>query len=290
MDNTYRFSRVIVIIFLSAIAAVIWYADFYTESHRGLLTLTVFDVGQGDGIFIEAPTDNQVLIDGGPDDRILAKLGRKLPFWDRSIDVLVLTHAHADHVAGLIGVLRRYRVDMIIESGEAYSTSEYDEWHKLIREKEIPVVVAERGEVVHLGGGAELLVLSPFENENGASFKNPHDANVSAKLIYGSTSALLMGDAEKLVEYRMLLENSQELKSDILKIGHHGSKTSSAENFLERVAPQFAVISAGRRNRYGHPHLEVLDRLKALNITLFRTDENGDIGFVSDGNEFKPLP
>lgn len=282
--------RKFIFIFLFVVAGVVWYVDFLVELRQGYLSMEVFDVGQGDGIFIEAPNGNQALIDGGPDERILASLGRVMPFWDRSIDLLVLTHAHADHVAGLIAVIKRYRVDMVLESGEAYSTSEYDEWHRVIREKNIPVIIAERGEMVNLGSDVVLRVLSPFENKNGASLKNPHDANVSVKLVYGNTSALFMGDAEKSVEYRLLFENSQELKSDIIKVGHHGSKTSSVDDFLESVMPQFAVISVGRRNRYGHPHLEVLDRLRALGIVIFRTDEDGDVGFMSDGEDFRPFP
>jgi beta-lactamase superfamily II metal-dependent hydrolase len=126
-------------------------------------------------------------------------------------------------------------------------------------------------------------VLSPFEDSGGVSLKNPHDATVSTKLIYGDTSLLFMGDAEKEIEYRLVAEEGMGLQSDILKVGHHGSKTSSAEVFLRAVWPEIAVISVGRKNRYGHPHQEVLDRLSAMGIQVLRTDVEGDLKFVSDG-------
>ena len=270
------------LIFLILLVGLVWYAVFYFESHQNLL-LTFFDVGQGDSIFIEVPNGNQILIDGGPGDKILAKLGRELPFWDRSLDLLVLTHAHVDHVGGLLEVLKRYHIDAILESGEVYSTPEYQEWHRLIKEKNIPVFIARRGQVVYIGKDIKLGVLSPFENYNGVSLKNPHEANVSTKLVFGKTSALFMGDAEKSIEYRLVEENSSELKSDILKVGHHGSKTSSSADFLKAVSPRFAVIQVGRNNRYGHPTQEVLDRLSSAGIKIFRTDLDGDIGFISNG-------
>ena len=272
------------VIFLSVLAlgvAGIWHQVFYFETHQNLI-VSFFDIGQGDSIFIEAPDGNQILIDGGPSDAVLAKLGSVMPFWDRSIDLVILTHAHVDHVAGLVEVLKRYRVDRVLESGEAYSTPEYQEWHNLIQEKNIPVTIAAAGEEVR-AGVLGISVLSPFENENGVSFKNPHDANVSARLAYGSTSVLFMGDAEKQIEYRLAYEHPGELSSDILKVGHHGSKTSTSEEFVKRVRPKFAVISVGRKNRYGHPNQQTLDTLQKFSISVLRTDLDGDVSFVSNG-------
>lgn len=274
-----RFSLFILLL----VVVLVWYAVFYFEAHQNLL-VTFFDIGQGDSIFIEAPNGNQILIDGGPGDAVLAKLGKALPFWDRSFDLLVLTHAHVDHVGGLLEVLKRYHIGAVLESGEEYSTPEYHEWHKLIKEKNIPVIFARRGQIIYIGKEIKLNVLSPFENYNGVSLKNPHEANVSTKLIFGKTSVLLMGDAEKPIEYRLLEEKPAELKSDILKVGHHGSKTSSVEEFLQAVSPKIAVIQVGRKNRYGHPTQEVLDRLSSLGIKILRTDLDGDIKFESDGS------
>lgn len=275
-------TKLYVLILLFGASSFAWYAVFRIERSNGKLFVDVFDVGQGDAIFFEAG-DNQVLVDGGPDNTVLTRLGNVMPFWDHSIDLLVLTHAHVDHVTGLIEVLKRYDVGMVLESGEQYQTPEYEEWHRIIKEKNIPVVTAKKGEVVHIGDGVVLDVLSPFENANGISFKNPHDAMVVTKLIFNKTSFLLMGDAEKMIEYRLVQENPSILKSDVLKIGHHGSKTSSSEEFLFAVSPDIAVISLGKKNRYGHPHQEVLDRLRSFGVEIFRTDVEGDVKFVSDG-------
>lgn len=265
----------ILLVGLCGLVALIWYAVFYFESHRNF-SLAFFDVGQGDSIFLQAPNGNQVLIDGGPSDAILAKLGRALPFWDRAIDLLILTHPHADHVTGFLDVLKRYAVGMVMESGVNYSTPEYAEWHALLKEKNIPVVIAKRGQRVHLSKGAYLDVLTPFEGFVGVSPNNVHDAMVVSKLHYASTTALLMGDAEKPLEYQ-LLSAGDNLKSDILKVGHHGSKTSTTEEFLHKVSPLIAVISVGRKNRYGHPHQDVIDRLRVAGVKILRTDQEGDI-------------
>ncbi len=269
---------------LGVVAIFIWFSVFQLEAYSGKLLFEAFDVGQGDSLFVQCG-GNQVLIDGGPSDAVLAKLSTVMPFWDRSIDLVILTHAHADHVTGLIGVLKQYKVGMILESGEEYATPEYRTWHEIIAQENIPVVIAERGQEIHLCSGATLSVLSPYKNYNHVVVKNPHDANVSMKLVYGDTSALLMGDAEKFIEYQLLSLNPSSLKSDILKAGHHGSKTSTSEDFLRAVLPNLAVISVGRKNSYGHPHQEVLNRLKTFGITIKRTDLSSDLRFVSDGKK-----
>lgn len=270
---------------LALACAFIWYAVFFVEAHRGLLLISFFDIGQGDAIFIEAPTGNQILIDGGPDNSILAKLGTAMPFWDRSLDAIILSHPHADHLDGLVEVVKRYDVGTVIESGVSHSIPEYAEWHNLLREKNVPVVIAEAGQHIDAGGGVVLDILSPFENFEGASPKNVHDATVVTRLVYASTSVLLMGDAEEKLEYRFLYSGTL-IDSDILKVGHHGSKTSTSEEFLQAVSPDAAIIQVGRKNRYGHPKQEVLDRLATFNSRVFRTDLDGDILLQSDGKSF----
>ncbi|MEK7082486.1 MAG: ComEC/Rec2 family competence protein [Patescibacteria group bacterium] len=284
MEKIKQYGKIIFLASCAVLAALVWYAALYAEAHRNL-NVSFFDVGQGDTIFIESPDRTQILIDGGPGNAILAKLGRAMPFWDRSLDLVILTHAHADHVSGLVEVLKRYRVDRILESGEAYGTPEYAEWRRLAQEKNIPVTVAHAGQEIR-AGALVIAVLSPFENKSGVSLKNPHDANVSTKLIYGGTSALLMGDAEKMIEYRLVYERSESLRSDVLKVGHHGSKTSSSQEFLAAVSPKIAIIQAGRKNRYGHPTQEVLDRISAAGAAIFRTDLDGDIALASNGIQY----
>ncbi len=287
MNILRKYGTTYFIVLLALVAGFIWYAIFTLEA-QDELRLTVFDIGQGDSIFIEAPNGNQVLIDGGPSSAVLGKLGSVMPFWDRSIDLVVLTHPHADHVAGLVEVLKRYDVGMVLESDANYSTAEYAEWHRLLKEKQIPVIIARAGQKIHLSPKTELGILTPLESFVGKSPNNVHDAMVVSKLVYGSSSALLMGDAEKQVEYRLLLSGAK-LKSDILKVGHHGSKTSTTQDFVRAVSPRYAVISVGRKNRYGHPTQQTLNTLAKFNIPIFRTDQGGDVEFVSDGKRFERI-
>lgn len=288
METIKKNIKIISLLALIGAVAVIWYAVFYFEARQNLL-VTFFDVGQGDSIFVEN-AGNQILIDGGPGDRILSKLGREMPFWDRSIDLLILTHPHADHLDGLLEVLKRYDVGIVLESGVEHSIPEYREWRELLEKKSVQIVVASAGQKIDLGGGAVLDILSPFENYSGRSVKNPHDANVSAQLHYGSTTVLLMGDAEKSLEMRLLYESRNSkfinLNSDVLKVGHHGSKTSSSEEFLQAVSPDITIIQVGRKNRYSHPTQEVLDRLAAVGARILRNDLDGDIRIESDGAQY----
>ena len=286
MEKIKNNSKLFFILFLAASAAVIWYAVFYFEARQNLL-ITFFDVGQGDAIFIEIPNGNQILIDGGPGDTILGKLGRTMPFWDRSIDMLILTHPHADHLGGLLEVLKRYNVGIVLTSGAEHSIPEYQEWTKLLKEKGVNTVIAKAGQRIDAGSGAALDVLTPFEDFSGQSLKNPHDATVVTRLVHGENSILFMGDAERPLEYRLLFEylNSQFiiLNSRIIKVGHHGSKTSTSEEFLRVVSPEVTVIQVGRKNRYGHPTQEVLERLALVGAKVFRNDLDGDIIIESTG-------
>ena len=280
-----------------AVAILIWYGVFKVEAHQGVLTVDFFDIGQGDGIFFQTPSGNQILIDGGPDSTILSKLGKAMPFWDRSIDVLILTHPHADHIDGSLEVLKRYKVGMVLESGVNHSIPEYDEWHQLLQLKNVPVHIVEYGDIINFGDGVHFDVYTPFASFAVESPKNVHDAMITGRLVYASSSILMMGDAEKLLEYQLLWGESDSprksdfliLKSDILKPAHHASKPSTTEEFLRPFHPKFAIISAGRKNRYGHPHQEVINRLNQFDIKIFRTDQDGDIKFISSRNSFKIL-
>ncbi len=273
---------------LAGVCVLIWYAVFFGGG-KGLLAVTFFDVGQGDSLFIQAPNGNQVLIDGGPDRSVLSKLARAMPFWDHSLDLVILTHPHSDHVAGLLEVLKQYTVGAVMESGANYPTPEYGEWHRLLHDKHIPVTIARAGEHVLLSPDAELDIFTPFSSFVGKSLQNVHDAMVVSRLVYASSSALLTGDAERALEYQLLFSGAP-LKSDVLKIGHHGSKTSTSQDFLTAVAPKSAVISVGAKNRYGHPNQQTLDTLARFGVPVLRTDLDGDIKFVSDGAEFRKVP
>ena len=285
MEKISRNIHAIILLIFVGMVAVIWYAVFHFEARQNLL-VTFFDVGQGDAIFIEVPNGNQILVDGGPGDRILAKLGNTLPFWDRSIDLLILTHPHADHLDGLLEVLKRYDVGMVLEPGVPHSIPEYQEWREVLGRKNVPVVVARVGEGINAGAGVVMDVLAPFDDCCAASVKNVHDANVVARLTHGKTLILLTGDAEKMIEYRLFFESPEMIDADILKVGHHGSKTSTTEEFLAAVSPDVAVIQVGRKNRFGHPYQGVLERLAGASAKILRTDRDRDIRIWSDGARY----
>ncbi len=256
----------------------------------GLLEVNFFDVGQGDAIFIETPQRLQVLIDGGPDAKILEKLGKVMPFWDRTIDLVILTHPDPDHLNGIIEVLKRYKVKEILYTGvvpEDLRQKGVDVIEKSKAEK----IIAKAGQRIklsrlNLDNHAYIDILYPFEDITGQRFSDFNQTSIVCQLVYGKTSFLLAGDAPKSVEYQ-LLAKQVNLNSDILKVAHHGSKTSTSDYFLKAVSPEIAVIQVGKDNKFGHPHQEVLDILNQQNIRVLRTDLLGDIKITSDGVRYK---
>lgn len=278
--------KILFLVGLAIIVCVIWWQVFLLNLSEKM-RVTVFDVGQGDAIFLEFPGGTQVLIDGGPSSAVLAKLGRRMPVWDRSIDLVILTHPHADHLAGLVEVLKRYQVGAVIESGVWYEPTYYDEWQRVIKEKNIRRVIAVGGMQVQFSPGVYLDILSPVRSYEGAKLHNVHEAMVTALFAYGTGRMLLAGDAERGVE-RELAAAGRLSDVDVLKVGHHGSKTSSSAPFLRAVSPEYAVVSSGKGNRYGHPYTEVIDRLESFGIAIVRTDRDGDVVFESRGGSFTP--
>ncbi|MBI2122128.1 MAG: MBL fold metallo-hydrolase [Candidatus Sungbacteria bacterium] len=286
MEKAIRNSKTVLSFILVVITIIIWYVVFYFESRQNLL-VTFFDVGQGDSIFIEVPGGNQILIDGGPDDSVLAKLGKRMPFWDRSLDLVILTHPEKDHVSGLLEVLRRYDVDKILWTGVEHSIAEFEEWKKLLEKEDAEIFYAQRGGVINFGKGAEMVILWPDEDFRGKTVSELNETGVVAKLEYGQNSFLFTGDIGRSTEYRLLSESLSSkffvLSSDVLKVGHHGSKYSSSDAFLRAVLPEINVIQSGRKNRYGHPASETLDRLAAAGAAILRNDTDGDIVIESNG-------
>lgn len=252
----------------------------------GLLKIYFFDVGQGDAIFIEAPNGNQVLIDGGPDNRVLQKLGEVMPFYDKNIDLVVLTHSDADHISGLMGVLERYEVESVIYSNIVRNSTLYNAWQEAVIGEGSGVIDPVAGKVVDLGNGAMLNILHPAESLAGKVMEKVNNDSVVLMIKYGETEILLTGDIEAKAERQIILSKA-ELNADILKVAHHGSKTSTIEEFLYEVSPWVAVIQVGAKNRYGHPTKEVLNRLENFGVKLYRTDVGGDIKVISDGQDLQ---
>ena len=248
----------------------------------GRLRVAVLDVGQGDAILVSSPGGGQILIDGGPDGALLADmLGSRMPFRDRTIELAVLTHPHADHLTGMIEALRRFDVKMVLEPAVEFEGADYVEWRRLVREEGATVVGAQAGQVIDLGGGAYAEVFSPPPMEGPLQVNN---ASVGLRLVFGEVSFLLTGDMYAAAE-RAALGRGETLDSDVLKVAHHGSRTSSSASFLRAVSPVAAVVSAGEDNRHGHPHAEVVGRLlrHVPEEMLFLTSTAGTVEFETDG-------
>lgn len=286
LKNSLKIYALIVLILANAL---VWYAVF-REDRQGVLTVSFLDVGQGDSIFIDAPNGNQILLDGGPDKKVLRELSGVMPFYDREIDLLAFSHPHMDHITGLIDVLNRYSVAGFLSSGTKTQTPEYFAFRKYLEAQppsEIKEIIAERGMTVDLGDDVYLDVLLPVGD---ATNLEPHDGMMVTRLRYGNTAILFTGDMEQGLENYLVSLDGTKLKSDILKVGHHGSKTSTYESLLGNVSPKYAVISDGKNNSYHHPNPETLKRLTDFGIPILRTDESGTITFKSDGERIAQSP
>lgn len=273
-----------VLIFLAGANILAWVVVLDLNNPR-LLEVSFFDVGQGDAVLIETPQGYQILIDGGPSSVILEKLEEEMPFWDRTIDLIVLTHPEYDHMAGLIEVLKSYKVDAVLWTGVKRETAEYNQWLALLEKERAIITIARAGQRI-IGPEIIVEILHPFENLEGEQIKDSNNTSIIARLIWGETSFLFTGDAYKSVENK-LAEREVYLDSDVLKIGHHGSKTSTSEEFIKKVSPELAVIQCGRDNSYGHPHQETLAVLEEFDIKILRTDQDGNVKIISDGVDYK---
>lgn len=259
--------------------AIIWQAVL-SKRDAGTLTVSFLDVGQGDAILIQSTTGSQMLIDGGPDRSVLRELGRVMPWWDRTIDVVVATHPDADHVSGLVDVLQRYRVSYILEPGVRGDTPQAESMLKAVAHEDAVYMHARRGQVIDFGDGARLEILFPDRDVGNLE---TNTASIVARLIYGETSFMLTGDSPDSIEKYMVQLGGAELKSNVLKAGHHGSKTSSSLLFVGFVSPEYGVFSRGCDNTYGHPHHDVVDVFERFKTKTLDTCIDGRVTFVSDG-------
>lgn len=279
-------NRKIILIFLGSglLAGILtWTLVLRISENRGL-KVVFFDVGQGDAIFVETPQKTQILIDGGPSSRVMEKLNEEMPFYDRQIDLIILTHPDSDHLTGLVEVLKSYEVGAVGWTGVEGQTAEYREFKKLADKAK--KIILKKGKIVKIGSGLQFKVLAPLEDFEGKSVKDDNVSSLVLKMSFGKNDFLLTGDSPASVE-KQLVREGDDLTSEVLKASHHGSKTASSQEFLEAIQPDFAVIQVGRDNRYGHPAQEVLERLEKYGIRFMRTDEQGDVEFIADSRGLK---
>jgi competence protein ComEC len=290
-----RFVGHIVVAVLFLACVFIWTTVYAQEGpstllgvNRGVLTFAVLDIGQGDALFIEGPTGIQIMVDAGPNTgAVLRELPNVMPLGDRTLDAVIETHPDADHMGGFVDVLERYQVAAFIEPGMNKDNTTIAALKKEIADQNIPVYIARRGMVLDLGGGAHLDILYPDTDVSTLSVDKSNDGSIVARLVYGETSALLTGDAAFGIENHLIqTSDAKDLESDLLKVGHHGSKTSTSDAFIKAVNPSTALISVGAKNSYGHPTKEVLDRLQSAGVPALRTDQHGTIVCTSNTIDF----
>lgn len=249
----------------------------------GRLHIYFLDIGQGDAILIRSESGHTVLVDGGPDPLLLAsRLGSILPFWQRDIDVVVATHADQDHLAGLIPIVRHYDVSYTIASPVMGSTPLAQEWRSTIEQSEITTLTAVQGCVLSLDNDTTLEILHPRADAipDAAADGNRH--SVVLRVTCGAFQALLTADIDETAE-SALVSQDIPLEATVLKAAHHGAGTSTSSAFLQAVAPQVAIISAGAENTFGHPHPQVLARLESAGCMILRTDQMGTVEIITDG-------
>lgn len=270
---------ILVALAIAAILSVVW----ALSQPDGELHVAFLDVGQGDATFIQTPSGRQILIDGGAYPSVINDhLGRKIPFWDREIDIVVATHPDADHASGLPGVLDRYRVGRLITNGQQAEEESYQALLAAASENEVPIHQAVAGEVISIGDGVRLEILNSSDQLPATDDRSDNDNSVAIRGLYGNFSLLLTGDAGGAAE-REMLSAGRPLASLVYQAGHHGARDSSSAAFLEAVRPQYIVISAGEGNRFDHPHEEVLQRAADVGAAVLRTDELGTIEVITDG-------
>ena len=265
----------------AALLALIFISRQWPDNN---LHLIACDVGQGDGILL-IYKDKQLLVDAGPNDSIVACLGRHMPFWDKTLEAVVISHPQTDHMTGLIAVLDSYRVKQLFMADLVNDIADFWALKESVLEKNVPVTELLAGDQLRFGP-LDLKVLWPFEKGDNRVLgaKDPIDPNIFSNVMlgrFGKSKFLLTGDISAAIEKQLVFDGLSGV--EVLKVAHHGSKYSTSEDFLKAVRPKVALISAGRKNRFGHPTLEVLERLGAVGARVFRTDELGDVELISNG-------
>ncbi len=260
--------------FLLITSVLVWI--HWSRLPHGHLAVHFLDVGQGDSILLQTPSGQVVLIDGGPGTEVMSEIADILPFLEKKIDLMILTHPHSDHVEGLVPVLRRYEVEAALITGVSYRNSYYLQFLEDLKD-EAEVYFAHADQDFDLGDGVVIDVLYPFEPIIGEEFGNVNNSSIVVRITYEDHSILLAGDAEFEVENE-LLESGVTLNSDIFKASHHASKTANTLDFFDEISPGTVVIQVGQDNSFGHPHKDALDAFDGTKV--YRNDLDGRVSIV----------
>ncbi|MEI6627325.1 MAG: MBL fold metallo-hydrolase [bacterium] len=240
------------------------------------------DVGQGDAVYMRTPDNLDVLVDGGPDDMISKKISQYLPFGDQKIDLLILTHPHADHVTGLVELINKYQIERIMMTGVLHMAPDYLAFLAAVNKQKIPVTIINGTSSNMFGKYLQLDILWPKASFAGERLDNLNNSSIVTKWTYVSSTLLMTGDFEQ--EEKLINDN---VMAQVYKVGHHGSSNANSKDFLNLVKPQIAVILVGKNNTYGHPHYRTLYYLQQLGTKIYRTDELGDVVLVGNVKGFE---
>ncbi|MCK5416563.1 MBL fold metallo-hydrolase [Candidatus Parcubacteria bacterium] len=260
--------------------------EIRNENKVNELEVDFLDIGQGDSVLIQTTYGQNIIIDGGPDDSVLDELEKVLPWWDKKIDLMVLTHPHSDHVTGLIYVLDKYEIGKIMYTGVNHTAPGYLEWLEKIKNKNIEILLIDQQQKIELGKESFLEILYPNTSLLHKEIDNLNNTSVIVKLTHGETKFLFAGNAEKEIE-KELLENKVDLNADVFKVSHHGSNDSNTEEFLKAISPKYAIIQVGKNNKFHHPHSRIIKRLERTGAKIFRNDVDGLVKVFSDGENIR---
>lgn len=282
--------KIVILICISILMffGVVIYEKVVFSDHK--LHIVFCNVGQGDAIFIRTPGGKDMLIDGGPDDSVLSCLSRHMPFWDRQLELMFLTHPHADHFTGLISVIQRYRLlYFYTEKLENNKTGGFKEFLQILKEKGLTSANLYLGDQFKTNDGVQIKVLGPSKeylvqtSPGGTIGESKEFASLILHISYGEFDAITTGDSQVAGLSEALQRRIPSV--EVLQVPHHGSRFGLNTELIDEISPKVAVISVGR-NRYGHPSKEVLNLLGTNHIKTLRTDQNGDVEIVSDGKSW----
>ena len=267
--------------FILALVALLVWSQVAFASGKGHLVIKVYDVGQGDSIYIQTPSGYHLLVDGGPNDKVINYLNHDLGVGNRQLDLVILTHPQSDHMKGLISVLKKFTVKKVLATTATNQTADFQMWKDSLKAEKLEPIEPLAGDSISLADGVTLSFVWPTQ-EAVKTYTDLNTTCIVFKLSYGSFDALLTGDADQQVQpYSGTIG-----QVEVLKVPHHGSKTGTSQELLDLIKPEVSIISVAAKNRYGHPAANTIEMLANIGSKIFRTDQNGTIEVESDGERW----
>lgn len=254
----------------------------YTKTSSQNLQIHYLDIGQGDATLIITPENQKILIDTGPIGNLNQKFKEYVSYFEKEIDLLILTHPDSDHIGGIFDVLKIFEIKEMVLSQNIHQNADFQRLLQIIKSKNIPTLFANQNTDLRIGKNVFIDFLYPFKNSSNQEQNSFSNSSLVLKILYGQQSFLFTGDAE-IKQEKLITLSQQNIKADIYQAGHHGSKTSSSTSFLQAIQPKITIVSAAKDNSFGHPHQEILDRFKSFGIEIYQTLEEGDISLYSNG-------